>query len=269
MHLNAKTFCMIMGLLCVAVTLYCGFNISTPPEPIQTESDKVPELSPGSEITLLDFVSNQLAASSLIIPVDPFRPTMEAIFTNAAARAAFIAALKKAQDDKMGGNAFSREKKKDPFAHLRDKEHIPGQNSGAKNKLMITPVLTYMGFIKRPDGTAAAMFSDSVAKTTIFYDEGNKVHGVDIVNADLKSTTLRLDDGSIRTLKFGEEVSLTPEERKAPPGTAKPKPKLAKPDKGKRPPDQKEALRRKAEARRKVRQNKKLNKKQDQPHPLN
>ena len=261
MHLNAKTFCIIMGLLCIAVTLYCGFNISTPPKPIQTESGKVPALSPGSEITLLAFVSNQLAASSLIIPVDPFRPTLEAIFTNAAARAAFIANLKKAQADKMGENAFSRKTKKDPFAHLRQKEHIPGQDTGTKNKHMITPVLSYLGFIKRPDGTVAAMFSDSVAKTTLFYNEGNKIHGVDIVNADLKSTTLCMDDGSIRTLKLGEKVSLTPEERKTPLRTAKPK--LAKPAKGKRPPDQKKALQRKAEAaaRRRVRQNKNLNKK--------
>jgi hypothetical protein len=245
MHLNAKAFCLTMILVCIAVTLYCGFKIRTPPVPVQYSSEKKPELSPAWEITLLDFVSNQLASSSLIIPVDPFRPTIEAIFTNAAERAAFIAALKKAQDDATGIAKEAGEKKKDPFAHLRNKANVPGQTLGPGGKPMITPVLTYMGFIKRPDGTSAAMFYDSANKTTIFYDEGNAVHGVDIVNADLKDATLRMDDGSTRNLKIGETVSLTPEEAKAPPpkpADAKPDAKNQPPNKAKLTPAQKEAL---------------------------
>ncbi|MDD2600333.1 MAG: hypothetical protein PHO37_14090 [Kiritimatiellae bacterium] len=216
MHLNAKAFCLWMVLICIAITLYCGFKISTPPTPIQVGETKTPEFSPAWEITLLDFVSNQLATTSLIIPVDPFRPTIEAIFTNAAERAAFIAALKKAQEEAAGMTSSPDAKKTDPFAHLRNKANVPGQNLSPDGKPMITPVLTYMGFIKRPDGTAAAMFYDSANKTTIFYDKGNDVHGVNIVSADLQSATLRMDDGSTRDLKLGENVTLAPEEAPAP-----------------------------------------------------
>lgn len=212
MHLNAKAFCFTMLLACAGITAYCGFKINTPPKPIRDGTGKVPELSSAWEITLLDFVSNQLSSSSLIIPVDPFRPTIEAIFTNAAERTAFLAALKKAKESAAGLTKDKGAKKKDPFAHLRKKAKVPGQKLGPGGKPMITPELTYMGFIKRPDGTEAAMFYDSVNKTTIFYDEGNKVHGVDIVSADLKNASLRMDDGSTRTLKIGQTVDLAPEE---------------------------------------------------------
>ncbi len=215
MHLNAKAFCFIMLLTCAAVGLYCGYLISRPLEPIKDGSGKAPELIQPPEITLLDFVSNQLASSSLVIPVDPFRPTIEAIFTNAAERAAFIAALKKAQEEATGLTKDKDAKKKDPFAHLRKKEKVPGQKTGPGGRPMITPNLTYQGFIKRPDGTEAAMFYDSVNKTTHFYDEGNKVRELDIVNADLKNAALRMEDGSTRSLKIGETVQLTPIE--APP----------------------------------------------------
>jgi len=268
MHLNAKAFCLTMIMVCIAVTLYCGFKIRTPPVPVQYRAEKTPELSPAWEITLLDFVSNQLSSSSLIIPVDPFRPTIEAIFTNATERAAFIAALKKAQEDATGVAKEKGEKKKDPFAHLRNKTNVPGQTLGPGGKPMITPVLTYMGFIKRPDGTEAAMFYDSANKTTIFYDEGNAVHGVDIVNADLKDATLRMDDGSTRNLKIGETVSLAPEEQKDPPpkpANEKPAAKNQPPNKGKLTPAQKEAqlAKRKddAAAKRKAQQDKQIKQK--------
>ncbi|MDA3923435.1 MAG: hypothetical protein PF904_01890 [Kiritimatiellae bacterium] len=268
MHLNAKAFCLTMILVCIGVTLYCGFKIKTPPEPIKYATEKTPELSEAWEITILDFVSNQLSSSSLIIPVDPFRPTIEAIFTNAAERAAFIAALKKAKEDATGVAKTKDGKKKDPFAHLRKKAKVPGQKLGPDGRPMITPILTYMGFIKRPDGTQAAMFYDSANKTTIFYDEGNAVHGVDIVNADLKKATLRMDDGSTRNLKIGQKVSLAPEESKAAPKKVAPKKPIAKnkqANKGKLTPAQKKALnvKRKADAaaKRKAQQIKKAKQK--------
>lgn len=225
MRLNAKAFCFAMLLGCAAIVAYCGFKIRTPPEPIRDGTGKVPEFSETWEITLLDFVSNQLASSSLIVPVDPFRPTIEAIFTNAAERAAFLAALKDAKESAAGltkkgadgEESGEKAKKKDPFAHLRKKAKVPGQKLGPTGKPLITPKLTYMGFIKRPDGSQAAMFYDSANKTTIFYDQGNQVHGVDIVSADLKAASLRMDDGSTRNLNIGESVELAPEEAKAPP----------------------------------------------------
>ncbi|MFO7936249.1 MAG: hypothetical protein R6V06_01410 [Kiritimatiellia bacterium] len=230
MRLNAKAFCFIMLLAAGGISLYCGFKIQTPPEPVGIGTKKTPPLSPGWKITLLDFVSNQTANTSLTIPIDPFRPTIEAIFTNASERTAFIKALKKAKETAAGiaeGNdkQKKKKKKKDPFAHLRKKNKVPGQKLGPGGKPLITPKLTYMGFIKRPDGTQAAMFYDSANKTTIFYDEGNKVHGVDILSADLKTASLRMDDGSTRKLKIGQTVELTPEEAQGTttPPAAKPK----------------------------------------------
>jgi len=247
MHLNAKVFCLLMFFTCVGVSLYCGFKISVPPEPLKDGTGKTPELIEPPEITLMDFVSNQLVSTSLIVPVDPFRPTIEAIFTNAAERAAFIAALKKAKEEATGVGGGKDGKKADPFAHLRKKEKVPGQEVGPSGRPMITPNLTYTGYFKRPDGTEVAVFHDSVDKTSQFYDQGNKVRGVDIIGADLKNASLRMDDGSTREIKIGDSVQLAPIEAPPPPPPEKPAAKV--PGK-KMTPAQREAFiaKRKAEA---------------------
>ena len=219
MHLNAKAFCLTATLLFLATALWCGFKYMTPPVPFKDGGSAVKhERTTALEIGILGLVSNQLAAETLTIPVDPFRPTLEAIFTNETERTAFLKALRAAQNAAAGvAGTAAGAKKEDPFAHLRKKEAAPGELTGPDGRPMVIPKLSFLGFFQRPDGTQAAMFHDSVENSTVFYDTGKQIHGVDIVNADVRQAEIRFPDGTTRKLEIGGSVELSAEPAKTPP----------------------------------------------------
>ena len=221
MHLNAKAFCLVAMLLFFGTAAWCGFKYMTPIEPFKDGgSAKLPELPPAWELGALSFVSNQLAAETLAIPVDPFRPTIEAIFTNETERAAFLKALRAAQAAAAGlSGGAAGGKKEDPFAHLRQKKAAaPGELVGADGRPMVIPTLSFLGFFQRSDGKQAAMFHDSVEDTTVFYDAGKQsVHGVEILSADVKEAEIRFPDGTTRKLEIGGKIELAAEPAKTPP----------------------------------------------------
>ena len=226
MHLNAKAFCLLAMLLFFGTAAWCGFKYMTPTEPFRDGGNaKLPELPPAWELGALTFVSNQLAAETLAIPVDPFRPTIEAIFTNETERAAFLKALRAAQVAAAGlGSGTADGKKEDHFAHLRQKRAAaPGELVGADGRPMVIPTLSFLGFFQRPDGKQAAMFHDSVENTTVFYDAGKQsVHGVEILGANVNEAEIRFPDGTTRKLEIGGKVELAAEPAKIPPPKPKP-----------------------------------------------
>ncbi len=226
MHLNAKAFCLVATLLFFGTAAWCGFKYMTPIEPFKDGANaKLPDLPPAWELGALTFVSNQLAAETLSIPVDPFRPTIEAIFTNETERAAFLKALKAAQVAAAGvAGGAAGGKKEDPFAHLRQKKAAaPGELVGADGRPMVIPTLSFLGFFQRPDGKQAAMFHDSVENTTVFYDAGKQsVHGVEILSANVNEAEIRFPDGTTRKLEIGGKVELAAEPAKTPPPKPKP-----------------------------------------------
>ncbi|MDD4101582.1 MAG: hypothetical protein PHU80_02980 [Kiritimatiellae bacterium] len=220
MHLNAKAFCLMAILLFFITAVWCGFNYKTPPEPFKEGSGSREQLpSENWNIGTLDFVSNQLSAETLTIPFDPFRPTIEAILTNETERVAFLKALKAAQEaaSGLGGGKEAGAKKEDPFAHLRKKETVPGALVGPDGKPMVVPKISFLGYFQRSDGTRAAMFHNSVDNSLAFYETGNPVHGLDIINANVNAAEVRLPDGTTRDLKIGESVELAPEPAAATP----------------------------------------------------
>jgi len=245
MHLNAKAFCLLAVLIFFGVAAWCGLQYMTPPEPFKDGGEKTPDLADPVEIGTLHFVSNQLAAEALAIPTDPFRPTIEAIFTNETERVAFIKALRAAQAAAAGLTAAggaggagaagagaaggAAAKKEDPFAHLRKKAAVPDGLVGPNGQPMVIPKLSFLGFFKRPDGQQAAMFYDSVEKTTIFYETGKQIRGIDIVSANIHEAEIRFPDGTSRKLEIGGTVELAPEPAKAPPPKPAGKPAVGKP----------------------------------------
>ena len=256
MHLNAKAFCLAAAFGFFLTAAFCGWMVLNPPAPLKDGgSGTLPELTPSWELGTLDFVSNQLANETLTIPVDPFRPTIEAIITNETERAAFFKALKAAQNAAagIGGNSsVAGAKKEDPFAHLRKKETVPGALTGPDGKPMIVPKLSFMGFIKRPDGQQAAMFSDSTESgTPFFYEAGKKVHGIDVLSANVREAEIRFPDGTTRKLPIGESVELAAEPAKTPPPKkavpAKPGAAAAKPGAQQKPNAKPGAARQKAD----------------------
>ena len=232
MRLNAKAFCLVAILFFMGVAGFCAWLYTHPPAPVKDGGDgKPPEPVPARGIGTLDFVTNQLTAEALVIPVDPFRPTIEAIFTNETERAAFLKALKAAQASAAGiAEGTAGAKKEDPFAHLRKKAAVPGGLVGPNGKPMVIPKLSFMGFFQRPDGKQAALFYDSAENTTVFYDTGKQIHGVDIMGANVREAEIRFPDGTTRKLEIGGSVELAPEPAKDPPKKAAPvKPAAGKP----------------------------------------
>ncbi|MDD4019244.1 MAG: hypothetical protein PHV28_15025, partial [Kiritimatiellae bacterium] len=234
MRLNAKAFCLVAILFFAGVAGFCAWQYTHPPAPVKDGGDgKPPEPVPAWGIGTLDFVTNQLTAEALAIPVDPFRPTIEAIFTNETERAAFLKALKAAQAAAAGiagGANAAGAKKEDPFANLRKKAAVPGGLVGPNGKPMVIPKLSFMGFFQRPDGKQAALFYDSAENTTVFYDAGKQIHGVDILSANVREAEIRFPDGTTRKLEIGGSVELPPEPAKTPPKKAAPaKPAAGKP----------------------------------------
>jgi len=221
MHLNAKAFCLIAMLFFFGVSLWCGWQVTYPRQPLKDGTrGKLPELAAAWTIGTLDFVSNQLSSETLTVPVDPFRPTIEAIFTNETERAAFLKALKAAQNAAAGVSTNTAGKKEDPFAHLRKKDAVPGGPTTPDGKPLIVPKLTFLGFFERPDGKRAAMFYDSAENTTVFYDSGKQVHGVDVLDANVHEAQIKFPDGTTRTLPIGSSVELAAEPAKGEPKKA-------------------------------------------------
>lgn len=228
MRLNAKAFCLLTFVLLGGTAVWCGFRLLTPPTPFQEGNENADLKNQPLYLDTLDYVSNQIADVSVVIPADPFRPTIEAIFTNETERMAFLQALKAAEAASTGFAAENTAaekaaaakaaaaalKKKDPFAQLRKKSQIPGRTIGPNGMVMVKPRIRYEGFIQRPDGTKAAMFYDSSAKTSFFYEPGKKVHGVEIENADVKQAKIKFPDGTSRNLKIGGFVELAAEPMK-------------------------------------------------------
>lgn len=221
MHLNAKAFSLVATLLFFGIAIWCGIQYMTPVEPFKDGGEKTPELPPAWELGTLAFVSNQLAAEVLTIPTDPFRPTLEAIFTNETERTAFLKALKAAQTAAAGlsggGADAAGGKKEDPFAHLRKKGAVPGGLVGPNGQPMVIPKLSFLGFFQRPDGKQAALFYDSVQNTTGFYEAGQQVHGVDVLSANVREAEIKFPDGTTRKLEIGGSVELAAEPAKIPP----------------------------------------------------
>lgn len=217
MRLNAKAFRFVASGLFVATALWCGFRYLTPVAPFQEGKGDSEGAQKVSDLDTLDFVSNQVSETGISIPIDPFRPTIEAIFTNETERAAFLKALKAAQAAAAGVTpANGAGSKDDPFAGLRKKNQVPGQLVGPNGQPMVKPKITFLGFMERPDGTKAALFGDSVDKSTFFYEPGKKVHGAEILSADINEVTIRLPDGTTCKRSIGGSVDLAAEPAKAP-----------------------------------------------------
>ena len=222
MHLNAKVFCLIAALFFVATTGWCMYLYLTPPEPIKEGSGQLPPPPEPWNIGVLDYVTHQLSGEDLTIPIEPFRPTLDAILTNAELRAAFEAALKGNQAVAGGGGGAGKGgagggKPQDASAG----GHKPQGTPGVK---MIEPKITFNGFIKRSDGSSAAQFSDSSDNSTVFFSPGKTVHGVEILNVNMKEATVRYADGSEGKIPIRGSIVLAPEPEKPKPAAAAVKP---------------------------------------------
>ena len=138
----------------------------------------------GLDIGVLGLVSNQMSAEALVVPVSPFRPSIENLLTRPAATTniTFVALPKTNRPPR-----FAR----------------PPKTTGS-----VIPTLTFRGFFQRPDGSSVALFHDSVDDTSKFFTPGSDIRGASLVATDIKSAKVRKPDGQTVDLAIGDSFTL-------------------------------------------------------------
>jgi len=208
MQLNAKAFCLIALVLLCATGGWCVYQINTPLEPIKDGTGKLPDAPEPWTIGILDFVTDQLVGNDLSVPITPFGWSKEGLLGKTIQDLINERNAPRGQGGPGGVNVAGRIPG-GPGGNNRPGG--PGAGAADTGPKMITPKITFNGFMKRSDGSRVAMFSDSSDKSTIFYEPGKKVHGIEILGADMKEAQIRYADGTEATITIGGSIEL-PEE---------------------------------------------------------
>ncbi|MDD5706848.1 MAG: hypothetical protein PHR35_13070 [Kiritimatiellae bacterium] len=210
MRMDARGIFLISLLLFLAAVGWRGWAVFHPartpapaPAPVNGEPLKLPAFR---ELGAIGFVSNQFSADALVVPVNPFRPTFEAMVSNEAS-----VAMQTLQTG--GGAAAGGAGSKRTIRIRRPKDEQPAQPPTAAAQPAVPPtpppvVLTYRGMLQRPDGTIAVYLHDSRKGGGRFAVIGDKLYGAEVAAVHQSGVTLRLPDGSDRTLGDGDAVTL-------------------------------------------------------------
>jgi hypothetical protein len=144
--------------------------------------------------------SNEQSTGALVVPVNPFRPTLESLAANNEPVANAL------QPWRRGSTTND-----DPFASIRMHRSVPVANRTTPPAAPRVPVLTYRGYFQRPDGKFAALFSDSTTQSAAFHLPGEEFHGLALLASGTTRARVRLPGGEERDLAIGEFVQLPAE----------------------------------------------------------
>ena len=164
-----------------------------------------PKLPPFRPLGVLGLVSNQFSADALIVPINPFRPTFEAMVSNQADIAI--------QDWQAGRTRDPSSQGRQPGLMTRIRirtPRIPDGNTGTTGTPADPPppTLTYRGMLQRPDGRIAAYLYDSAAGAGRFVSVGDTLHGVEVIGTRRGDITFKLANGEEQTLTRGDTIKL-------------------------------------------------------------
>jgi hypothetical protein len=210
MQTNAKALFVLALVVLFGVSAWRGWveiaaaSRPVPDEPVTGRA----QFKPGKDLGLIAFASNQLATVHAL-PVNPFRPTLEALASNPAT---LVAISKGEWPPSLPTNKPPKIPGTNAFAHVRPPSTNATGSGGAP--AVITPRLTFTGFFKRPDGRTLAQFRDSVANASVFKLPGDVLRGATLVEADIRHAKLLLPSGKEVILAINESVDLPPERAK-------------------------------------------------------
>ena len=255
MKADAKGLFVSSLLLLGGVTAWWGYDIvhaqrkaaePTAEEPAATQPLDLAAFKP---IGVIGFVSNQFAPETLIVPVNPFHPTFEAI-VKALVRQSENGVITITDNDGNkrevhfengvlvdgGGNAVAAPFQRDltrrqpgqggqqtdgqrpggqtPFWQ-RQGGARPQQASQTQHRPKPKPQVSFKGVMQRPDGSFAAYVSIK-AETTRgrFVKVGDKLGNATVTASGRDSIELTFDDGTKTTLGIGDDpVALEPDNR--------------------------------------------------------
>ena len=206
----------------------------------KTASAETPlDLAPFKPIGIMNFIKKQFAPETLIVPVNPFHPTFEEIVKSIIKQSdSNVIELIDADGNKVQvhfegtklvdaqgnevANPFQRDLTKPgdrPHSAANGQGH--GQHQGqhqpppawqpVENRPQPgarpappKPRVAFKGVMQRPDGQFAAYVSDTMGPSR-FVVVGDRVRNSTVTAAGRDGVELKLDDGTVATLKLGGE----------------------------------------------------------------
>jgi hypothetical protein len=211
MRMDARGIFVISLLLFLLVAGWRGwvaFRPAPPAKPAPAANGEMPPLPPFRSLGLIDYVSSQFLDQTLVVPVNPFRPTFEAMISQQASEA--IRNLQAGiEPDGTRGNPPIRIRQRRPGGTNRPPVRAQTVvTATAPSPPPPPPTLTYRGMFQRPDGTIAAFLHDSARGGGRFVAVGDTLYGAAVAAVYKGGITLWLSDGSTRTLAEGDAVTL-------------------------------------------------------------
>ena len=183
-----------------------------PPPPPPPPSDPV-KLAPFRPLGVIGLVSNQFAAQALVVPVNPFRPTFEAMVRNpdsgdleavvagvAGAPRQAVAAAASPEPAEASGTQ-TRTGSQPPRNGRQGRQ--PASAAAPEAGPPPVPKYAFAGMFQRPDGRVAAYLRSSLGGGR-FLVTGDQIAGCEVLNATADGVMLRLPDGTTRTLVEGD-----------------------------------------------------------------
>jgi hypothetical protein len=199
LHLDAKLLCfgsvaLFLAVLGLVSWLYLHRSVPPPAPPLAETSSQISS----NDIGVLRFVASQLAPQALIIPANPFRPSIEYMHLNLPTGT--TNALLMPPPPPITNSIISKQPTK------------TNRVTGATNKAPPgTPTYTFRGYFQRPDGTPAALFHSALDNTSRFFLPGSNIQSAILLSADIKTADVQQPDGKIVHLALGEAFTLPTE----------------------------------------------------------
>jgi hypothetical protein len=186
MQLDAKALFFGSVALFVIVVGIVAWLFFTPAAAQPQKTSQSIAITPERDPGILGLVSNQLAASAVVVPVNPFRPSIE--------------------------NMISRTVSNPPPAMATQvrppNKPKPSQKPQPKPNGPVIPILSFEGFFTRLDGTPVAWFNDSVDGVGHPLIPGDKLRGVKLIAANIRSAKVEKPDGQVLDLALHDSITL-------------------------------------------------------------
>lgn len=217
MRTDARSIFLFSLLLFLAVTGWILWVALQPPPPPPPPKAREPvKLSRFRPLGVIGMISNQFAAQTLIVPLNPFRPTFEAMVRNPESGdlESIVnkdAARERGTDAHAEGNG-EQQNADAPGGH--DAKGDAGKRAGtgksggrgrADDQTDDPAAVKYAfkGLFKRPDGRVAVYVKNSLGQAR-FLLEGDQLEGCEVIKATEDGIMLRSPDGKITTLARGQ-----------------------------------------------------------------
>lgn len=168
---------------------------------------KLPDFPPYQGFGILEYVAEQSRDDNRALPVDLFRPSLDAMVSNLVTEILTNPEFVVEQPPAAPVPA-ERPTLRPGEENLFELVQRPDGQWVRRTRQQPAPELTYNGVFRRTDGRIAAWISERNSRTTKFYGEGDDVFGAKLKSVDTDAITVTMPDGREETMPRGGSVTL-------------------------------------------------------------